>query len=100
MIVAELPCSLDVTEVTVAELLSQYEEVVVAELPHPLEATEVAVAELLTQYEEMTVAKLLIEQAWQVHVPQVMTSVFDLIVYAVSVVISAHLRKFCVGSTI
>jgi hypothetical protein len=35
-----------------------------------------------------------------VHVSQVTTSVFDLIVYAVSVVISAHLRKFCVGSTI
>jgi hypothetical protein len=35
-----------------------------------------------------------------VHVPQVMTSVFDLIVYAGSVVILAHLRNFCVGFTI
>jgi hypothetical protein len=35
-----------------------------------------------------------------VHVPQVMTSVFDLIVYATSVAISAHLRNFCAGFTI
>jgi hypothetical protein len=72
----------------------------VAELPSPLEATEVAVAEPLAHYEEMTVAELLVEQEWQVNIPQVMMSVFDLIVYAASVVISAHLRKFHVGSTI
>jgi hypothetical protein len=35
-----------------------------------------------------------------VHVPQVTMSVFDSIVYDASVVISSHLRKFCVGSTI
>jgi hypothetical protein len=35
-----------------------------------------------------------------VHVPQVMTSVFDLIVYATSVAISAYLRKFRVSFTI
>jgi hypothetical protein len=95
--VADLPCPLEVIEVAIAELLAQYEEVVVAELPCPLKATEVAVAELLAQYNEMTIVELLVEQEWQVHVPQVMTSVFELIVYAASVVISAHLRKFCVG---
>jgi hypothetical protein len=35
-----------------------------------------------------------------VHVLQVMMSVFDLIVYAASVVISVHLRKIHVSSTI
>jgi hypothetical protein len=100
MAVAELPCPLEVTEVTVAELLTQYEEVAVAELPCPLELTDVAVAELLAQYEEMTVVELFVEQEWQVHVPQVMTSVFDLIIYAASMAISAHLRIFHVGSTI
>jgi hypothetical protein len=68
--------------------------VAVAKLPCHLEMTEVAVAELLAQYEEMAVAE------WQVHGPQVTTSVFDLTVYAVFVAISAHLRKFHVGSTI
>jgi hypothetical protein len=88
---------LEATKVAVVKLLPQYEQMVVAELPCLLEATEVAVAELLAQYEEMTIAKLLVEQEWHVHVPQVMTLVFDLIVYAVSVAISAHLRKFCIG---
>jgi hypothetical protein len=74
--------------------------VAVAEHPYPLEVIEVAVAELLAQYEEMTVAELLVEQKWQVHIPQEMTSVFDFIVYATSVAILAHLRKFCVNSTI
>jgi hypothetical protein len=60
----------------------------------------VAVAKLLAQYEEMTVAELLIEQEWQMHVPQVTMSVFDLIVYATSMAILAHLRKFHVSSTI
>jgi hypothetical protein len=74
---------------------------VVVELPCPLEETEVIVVEPPAQYEEMTVVELLVEQEeWQVHAPQVMTSVFDLIVYAVSMVIWAHLRKFYVGSTI
>jgi hypothetical protein len=76
-------------------------EVVVTKLPCPLEMIEVAVVELLVQYEEMAVAKVLVDQKeWQVHGPRVMTSVFDLIVYAASVMISAHLRKFCAGSTI
>jgi hypothetical protein len=35
-----------------------------------------------------------------VHGPQVMTLVFDLTIYVASMGISAHLRKFCVGSTI
>jgi hypothetical protein len=35
-----------------------------------------------------------------VHGSQVMTSVFDLIVHADSMAISAHLRKFRAGSTI
>jgi hypothetical protein len=99
-----LPCPLG--------LLSQWEEMVATKLPCPLEATEVAVAkllvaediavaELLSQYEEMAVAELLVDQEeWQVHGPQVMTSVFDLTVYAASMGISTHLRKFCAGSTI
>jgi hypothetical protein len=65
---------------------------VVAELPYPLEATEVAIAELLAQYEEMTVVNLLVDQEeWQVHGPQVTTSVFDLNVYVVSVAILSML---------
>jgi hypothetical protein len=35
-----------------------------------------------------------------VHGPQVTMLVFDLTVYAASMVISTHLRKFCIGSTI
>jgi hypothetical protein len=62
MVVAELPCPLEVTEVAVTELLAQYEEMTIAELPCSLEVTEVAVAELLAQYEEMTVVELLVEQ--------------------------------------
>jgi hypothetical protein len=74
---------------------------VVAKLPYPLETTEVAVVELLAQYEEMVVVELLVDQKeWQVHVPQVMTSVFDLTVYTASMAISAHLRKFHAGFTI
>jgi hypothetical protein len=62
--------------------------VAVAKLPCPLETTEVAVAELLSQYEEMSVAELLVNQKeWQVHVPQVTTLVFGLTVYAASVAI-------------
>jgi hypothetical protein len=76
-------------------------EMDVAKLPCPLEMTEVAVVELLTQYEEMAVAELLVGQKeWQVHGPQVMMSVFDLTVYVASVAISAHLRKFHACSTI
>jgi hypothetical protein len=87
MVVAEHPCTLEATEMAVAELLAQYEEMAVVKLPCPLEATKVVVAELLAQY-EMTVAELLVEQEeWQVHVPQVMMSVLDLIVYATSVAI-------------
>jgi hypothetical protein len=77
--------------------------VAVAKLPCPLEMTEVAIAELLPQYEEMAVAlwQLLVDQKeWQVHGLQVMTSVFDLTVYTASMAISAHLRKFHAGSTI
>jgi hypothetical protein len=37
-------------------------EVVVVKLPYPLETTEVAVAELFDQYEEMAVAELLVDQ--------------------------------------
>jgi hypothetical protein len=93
-------------------LLSQWEEMAVAELPCPLELTEVVVAELLvvegmvvagllSQYEEMVVADLLVDQEeWQVHGPQVTTSVFELTVYAASMGISAHLRKFCADFTI
>jgi hypothetical protein len=97
MAVTELPCHL---EVTVVELLTQYEEVAVAELACRLKATGVVVTELLAQYEEIIVAELLVEQEWQVHVLQVMTSMFDLIVYTASVVISVHLRKIHVSSTI
>jgi hypothetical protein len=76
-------------------------KVVVVKLPYPLETTEVAVVELLAQYEEMVVVELLVDQKeWQVHVPQVMTSVFDLTVYTASMAISAHLRKFHAGFTI
>jgi hypothetical protein len=99
------------------ELLPQYEEMAVTQLPCPLELemmevaiakppchlemTNVAVAELLTQYEEMTVAELFVDQKkWQVHGPWVMMLVFDLTVYAASVVTSAYLRKFRVGSII
>jgi hypothetical protein len=72
-------------------------EVAVAEL---LVAKEIAVAELLSQYEEMSVAELLVNQEeWQVHGPLVTMSVFDLTVYAASVEISAHLRKFHISST-
>jgi hypothetical protein len=35
-----------------------------------------------------------------VHGPQVITSMFDLTVYAASIGISVHLRKFRAGSTI
>jgi hypothetical protein len=74
---------------------------VAAELPCPLEVTKVVVAELLAQYEEMRVVELLVDQEeWQVHGPHVMMSVFDLTVYAASVGILAHLRKFCTGSTL
>jgi hypothetical protein len=49
----------------------------------------------------MTVAESLIDQKeWQVHGSRVMMPVFDLTIYATSMVISAHLRKFHVGSTI
>jgi hypothetical protein len=61
MVVAELPCPLEATEMAAVELLAQYEEMVVAELPCPLEVTEVDVAEPLAQYEEMIVAELLVE---------------------------------------
>jgi hypothetical protein len=61
---------------------------------------EVAIAELLSQYEEVAFVELLVLQEWQVHGPRVMTLVFDLTVYAASVAISAHLRKFHAGSTI
>jgi hypothetical protein len=58
----KLPCPL--------WLLSQWEEMVVAELPCPLEATEVAIAKLLAQYEAMVVTEQLVEQEeCQVHVP-------------------------------
>jgi hypothetical protein len=74
---------------------------VAAELPCPLEVTKVVVAELLAQYEEMRVVELLVDQEeWQVHGPHVMTLVFDLTVYAASVGILAHLRKFHTGSTL
>jgi hypothetical protein len=65
--------------------------VALAKLPCPLETTEVVVVELLAQYE------LIDQKEWEVHGPRVMTSVFDLTVYTASVVISAHLRKFCTG---
>jgi hypothetical protein len=100
----KLPCPLG--------LLSQWEEMEATKLPCPLEAIEVviaellvaeeiAVVELLSQYEEMAVVELLVDQEeWQVHGPQVMMSVFDLTVYAASVGISTHLRKFHASSTI
>jgi hypothetical protein len=51
-------------------------EVAVVKFACPLETTNVAVAELLVQYEEMAVAELLVDQKeWQVLVPQVMTLV-------------------------
>jgi hypothetical protein len=75
-------------------------KVVVVKLPCPFETTEVAVVELLAQY-EMAVVELLVDQKeWQVHGLWVTALVFDLTVYTVSVAISAHLRKFRVGSTI
>jgi hypothetical protein len=75
----------------------------VAELPCPieLETMEVTVMELLAQYEKMVVTEVLVDQKeWQVNGPWVMMLVFDLNVYAASVVISAHIRKFRAGSTI
>jgi hypothetical protein len=75
--------------------------VAVAKLPCSLEMTKVAAAELLAQYEEMAVVELLVDQKeWQVHVLQVMISMFGLTIYAASVAISAHLRKFHAGSII
>jgi hypothetical protein len=60
----------------------------------------VVVVELLAQY-EMAVAELLVDQKeLQGHGPQMTTLVFDLTVYTASMVISAHLRKFCVSSII
>jgi hypothetical protein len=74
---------------------------VVVKFHCPLEMTEVSIVELLAQYEEMAVAELLVdEKEWQVHVPQVKMSVFGLTVYAASTAISAHLRKFLTSSTI
>jgi hypothetical protein len=105
----KLPCPLELLsqwdEMTVAEIPCPLElettKVVVAKLPCALEVTEVAVAELLAQYDEMEVAELLVDQKeWQVHGPWVSTSVFDLTIYAASMAISAHLRKFHAGSTI
>jgi hypothetical protein len=91
MVVAELPCALEL----------ETAEVAVVKLPCPLEMTEVAVAKLLPQYEEMTVAEHLVDQKeWQAHSPRVTTSMFDLTVYAASMAISTHLRKFCASSTI
>jgi hypothetical protein len=76
-------------------------EVAVAKLPCSLEMTEVAVMEILAQYEDMVVVEPLVDQKeWQVHVLQVTTSVFGLTVYTASMAISAHLRKFHAGSTI
>jgi hypothetical protein len=86
MAAVKLTCPLEVTEVVIAKLLV---------------AEEIAVAELLSQYEEMAVAELLVDQEeWQVHGPQVMTLMFDLTVCAAFMGISAHPRKFHVGSTI
>jgi hypothetical protein len=60
-----------------------------------------AIADLLSQYEELAVAELHVDQEeLQVHGPQVMRLVFNLTVYATSVGISSHLRKFNVGYTI
>jgi hypothetical protein len=74
-------------DMTIAELLSQYEEL--------------AVVEFFVDQEELAVAELLVDQEeWQVHGSRVTRSVFDLTVHAASVGISGHLRKFHVGSTI
>jgi hypothetical protein len=74
-------------------LLSQWEEMTVAE--------DMSIADLLSQYEELIVAELLIDQEeWQVHGLQVMRSVFDLTIYAASMEILGHLRKFHTGSTL
>jgi hypothetical protein len=79
-------------------LLSQCEEMAIAEL---FVAEDMAIADILSHYEELAVAELLVDQEeWQVHGPQVMRSVFDLTVYAASVGISGHLRKFHAGTTI
>jgi hypothetical protein len=76
-------------------------EVAIAKLPCPLKMTKVVVAELHAQYEEMEVDELLVDQKeWQVHGPQVTTSVFDLTVYVAFMAISDHLRKFRTSSTI
>jgi hypothetical protein len=76
-------------------------EVVVAKLPCPSEVIDVAVAELLAQYEGIIVAGLLVDQKeWQVHGPQVTTSMFALTVYVAYVAISTHLGKFHADSTI
>jgi hypothetical protein len=50
MVVAELPCPLEMTEVAITKL------------PCPLMTMEVSIAELLTQYEEMIVVELLVDQ--------------------------------------
>jgi hypothetical protein len=85
MTVVELPCPLELETTKVA----------VTKLPYPSEMMEVAVVEPLAQYEEMAVTELLVDhKEWQVHGPRVMMSMFDLIVYATSVVMSVHLRKF------
>jgi hypothetical protein len=52
MAVAALPCPLELETM----------EVAFVKLPHPLEMTEVVVAKLLAQYEEMVVAELLVDQ--------------------------------------
>jgi hypothetical protein len=68
-------------------------EVVVAKLPCP--------SKLLAQYEGIIVAGLLVDQKeWQVHGPQVTTSMFALTVYVAYVEISTHLGKFHADSTI
>jgi hypothetical protein len=79
-------------------LLSQWEEMAAAEL---FVAEDMSIADLLSQYEELIVAELLIDQEeWQVHGLQVMRSVFDLTIYAASMEILGHLRKFHTGSTL
>jgi hypothetical protein len=75
-------------------------EVAVAKLPCPLQTMEVTLVELLAQYEEMVYVELVDQKEWQVHGSWVMVSVFDLTVRAISMVISAHLRNFCTGSTV
>jgi hypothetical protein len=84
----KLPCPLEMIEVAVAKL------------PCPLQTMEVTVVELLAQYEEMVDVELVDQKEWQVHGSWVMVSVFDLTVHAISMVISAHLRNFCTGSTV